>query len=248
MLLLWAILVSDPSLPRELRLDVEARRVVPKFRVRDGEPSLKGTSFYSEDYDGDEPAPGIAAELSYRFADEIFHAGGWAVDVDGKGQVPQDEAWGGAIVPAGTFTEVEYLTRQVEAGYRHRFRILPDRLWADLGVDLEYLTFSAQFDFGTTRLRGLYWTPQALLAWEPAQGVQLRARIGGLEVATVKGKHAVLEPMEAGAAVRVRLDRLHVELGWALTHVHLEENMGDVHEDIVHMRLRFGHLGLSWRF
>ena len=67
-------------------------------------------------------------------------------------------------------------------------------------------------------------------------------------VATVKSEMSVLEPFEIGSGVRLILGGLEFEVGWTMVHVHIEENMGDIHEDIAHLRLRSWQLGLNFSF
>jgi hypothetical protein len=232
----------------EFRVETELWRTTPKFRIRDGEANLKGDNVLAREIDGDEPEWGGALATSLRWNQEIFRAEYWALDVEGDGVLPQDTAWGGAIFPVGTATEYDIQHRHAEIGYRHRFHLYEDKLRGDVGLDVEYLAFDARMGFGRTQLRGVYWTPQAELAGRPWDWLELWFELGGLMVATVKSEMAVLEPFVIGAGARALVGRWEIELGYRMDHVHIEENMGDIHEDIVHLRLRSWLIGLAARF
>jgi hypothetical protein len=246
---MFALLALALQEPWEFRVETELWRTTPKFRIRDGEANLKGDNVFAREIDGDEPEWGGSLGTSLRWKNEIFRAEYWALDVQGDGQLIEDTAWGGSVRPQGTPTEYDIQHRHAEIGYRHRFHLMEDqKLRVDVGVDVEYLTFDARMGFGRTQLRGLYWTPQAELAGRPAEGLELWFELGGLMVATVKSEMAVLEPFVIGGGARVLLGRWEIEAGYRMDHVHIEENTGDIHEDIVHLRLRSWMLGVNARF
>lgn len=239
---------SEPAPPVRFDLRAEVRRVRPKFRLRDGTRHLPGTNVFAEDLGAEESETGAAAALSGKWAGELLHLEAWVLEASGTGHLARETAWAGTTYPAGTRSDFDVEFYHLEAGYRHRFWIKEGWLRVDLGVDVEFLRVQADLGFAETTLAGFFWTPQAVLGVEPLEGVHAQLLVGGLSVATVKGATAVLEPFEVGAGLRLQGERLAVEVGWTMYHVHLEEDLGDPEEDVIHMRLRGWHAGLSLRF
>jgi hypothetical protein len=257
----WIVL----ALLQEPRIEVEVRAasVHPKFRLRDGETSLKGESVFSRELDAEDDVFSPGLELRMRWDDEAFHASFWQLTAEGSGTLDEDKNWGGAAVPAGTAAEAEVLFRRFEVGWRHRF-ILYDSfaaafhapagsgglVWLDAGLDLEYLVVDADLGFGGTRLGGVYPALQLEvgLRFFGLEWLELTAGAGGFFIPFRTGDTSELDPIEYRVAVRARWDRFSLALAYDLTHVHLEENSGDVEEDIVHVRLRSVVAAVEVRF
>lgn len=245
---LLALSAQESRLPTEVELDAAVLWIKPKFRFRDGAPNLKGTDVRSQEIGGDNPELGWAAQAKVQLHSEILHAQAWQVEATGSGTLQKETAWGGQIFPAGTPSRFEVDFVHAEIGYRHRFEVSKEVFWFDVGLDVEFLQVDADMEFGKTELSGFYWTPQTMFTVEPWRGIQFWFVLGGFAVATIKGNHAVLEPIDFGVGARLKLGSFAVEAGWSMVHVHIEERMGDIDEDVVHTRLRGWHASVEYRF
>jgi len=233
--------------PVDLEVEVRAASVHPKFRLRDGETSLKGESIFSRELDAEDEVFSPGLELRARWDRHVIHASFWQLTAEGGGRLDEDKNWGGAVVPAGTPTDAEVLFRHAELGWRFRL-VGMDELWVDAGASLEYMVVDADLGFGKTRLGGVFPTPQLAVTYAPWPWLELTAEAGGFFLPFRTGDTSELDPIEYTAAVRGRWDRYSVALGYDLYHVHLEENSGDTEEDLVHLRLRGVFLSLEARF
>ena len=218
-----------------------------KFRIRDGEPSLKGTSLFSRDLDADH-ADRAGGWISAAIGRERFTLGFWSFTSSGTGVLPEDKNFGGSVHPAGAIVDYDILYQHVELGYRHRFDLVRDSLLLDAGLDIEYLVFDADLGLGRTRLHGIYPTPQFTLTVQPMDDIEVFTSVGGFFLSTVKAEMAVTEPWEGGGGLRIHWGAFTAEIGFTMVHVHLEENMGDIDEDVVHMRQRNLHVSIGYKF
>jgi len=234
-------------LAQDVEVEFRAASVQPKFRLRDGEKSLKGESIFSDelDADGDVFSPGGSVAL--RWGAERFHAEYWRLSAEGSSMLDESRQWGGAILPAGTPTDTEVLFDHLEIGWRHRFG-LADGLWLDAGADVERMVVDADLGFGTTRMGGLFPAPQVEVTVAPWPWLEVSAGAGGFFLPWKSGDTSCLDPIEYLFEVRGRWDRYSLGLGYELYHVHFEENSGRTEEDIVHLRLRGLMLSFEARF
>ncbi|MHC4921162.1 MAG: hypothetical protein ACYTKC_16415 [Planctomycetota bacterium] len=212
--------------------------VKPKFRVRDCEPALRGTSIFSKEM-GDMEDFTFAAGGAVRafVANETFSLKYWTIRADGKDTLPTARNWGGIVIPAGTPIDADIRYECLELDWRHRFE-LADKLWLDAGIAVEYLVFDADLGFGTTRLSGIYPMPRLTLVTRPVDWFEASVYASGFNIPFKNGDTDILDPRQFGVGVRVLQEKWSAGISWDLHHVHLEENSGDIDEDIVHSRLR----------
>lgn len=234
-------------LMQDVEIELRAASVQPKFRLRDGEKSLKGESVFSDELDAEDDVFSPGASVALRWNAERFHAEYWRLTAEGSSTLDQARNWGGAAVPAGTPADTEILFDHLEIGWRHRFDLV-DGLRLDAGVDVERMVVDADLGFGSTRMGGVFPTPQLSAAVAPWPWLEVTAGIGGFFLPWKSGDTSCLDPIQYAFGMRGRWDRFSLGVGYELTHVHLEENSGDVEEDIVHLRLRGVVLSLEVRF
>jgi len=258
-IVLLLFLLQDPV------IEIEARAAIvgPKFRLRDGEPSLKGESVFSDELDaeGDVFSPG--GEVAVRWGDERFAFEYWSLTAEGDGALDEPKPWGGAVVPAGTVSDTEVFFQRVELGWTHRFDLYrpwkgvvdgdPEWgpwLWLNAGLSVEWMVVDADLGFGSTRLGGVFPTPQASLGFRPwsPDWLEASAGIGGFFVPFKSGDTSCLDPIEYTIELKARAEGFSFSLGYNLYHVHLEEQANHVDEDVVHLRLRGLFFTLGVRF
>ncbi len=101
---------------------------------------------------------------------------------------------------------------------------------------------------GSTRLSGIYPVPRLTLVTRPVDWFEASIYAGGFNIPFKNGDTDILEPREFGVSLRVLAEKWSAGLSWDVHHVHLEENSGDIDEDIVHSRLRGLTLSLRVQF
>jgi len=254
------ILLAALFLAQDVEVEIRAAAVRPKFRLRDGEKSLKGESVFSDelDADGDTFSPG--GSVAVRWGAERFHAELWSLTAEGSSVLEEPKAWGGGVLPAGTPTDADVRFDQLEIGWRHRFEVWGTQilraddcvyepiLWLEAGLDLERMVVDADLGFGSTRLGGVFLTPQVSVTAAPWPWFEVSAGAGGFFLPFRSGDTSVLDPLELGFEVKGRWDRFSVGVGYELFHLHLEEESGRAEEDVVHLRLRGVVLSAEVRF
>ena len=238
--------VAQPGIRYEV--EVLPGLLKAKFRVRDGEPSLMGTSIFSRemgDVESSEFAPGVVVRAI--MGQERFSLRYWTMKVEGRDTLSTSRNWGGSVISAGTPIDADISYEYLELDWRHRFE-LTDKLWFDAGLAVEYLAFDADLGFGSTRLSGVYPVPRLGLVARPVDWLEVDVSVGGFNIPFVNGSTDILDPREITAGLRVLGEKWSAGLSWGLHHVHLEENSGDIDEDVVHSRLSGVTLSLSVRF
>lgn len=241
------MLLAALLLAQDVEVEFRAASVQPKFRLRDGEKSLKGDSVFSDELDADGDAFSPGGSVALRWNAERFHVEAWRLTAEGSSVLDEPKQWGGAVLPAGTPADTEVLFDHLEIGWRHRFG-LADGLRLDAGADLERMVVDADLGFGSTRMGGVFPTPQLSATYAPWSWLEITAGAGGFFLPWKSGDTSCLDPIEYAFEVRGRWDRYSLGLGYELYHVHLEENSGKTEEDIVHLRLRGIVLSLEARF
>jgi hypothetical protein len=241
------ILLLALLLPQEVELEARAASVLPKFRLRDGEKSLKGISVFSDELDAEDEVFSPGGSLALRWKDERFHVEYWRLTAEGSSTLDEAKNWGGSVIPVGTPTDTEVLFDHLEVGWRHRFEPA-EWLRIDAGLEIERMVVDADVGFGTTRMGGVFPTPQLSATALPWPWLEVTAGIGGFFLPWKSGDTSCLDPIEYTFEVRGRWDRFSAGLGYELYHVHLEENSGHVEEDVVHLRLRGIVFSLEVRF
>ncbi len=229
--LAWLLLFQD------VEIELRAASVQPKFRLRDGEKSLKGESVFSDELDADDEVSSPGGSVALRWNAERFHAEYWRLTAEGSSVLDEPKQWGGAVFPAGTPADTDVLFDHLEVGWRHRFDVT-DEFRLDAGVDVERRVVDADLGFGSTRMGGVFPTPQVSATVAPWPWLEVSAGIGGFFLPWKSGDTSVLDPIQYVFEVRGRWDRFSIGAAYDLDHVHLEENSGHVEEDVVHLRLR----------
>lgn len=236
---------SDPH----VRFEFEARpaMIKPKFRIRDGEASLKPTSIFSSELDLEdwEFSPGGSARVLVD--NERFTLSYWHLRAEGSDRLTEPKNFAGSTLPVGTLADSHVTWDFWSLDWRHRFE-LSENAWFDAGLAVQYLVFDADLGFGSTRLSGVYPSPQIAFITRPVEWFELEAYAGGFYLPFRNGDTRIRKPLQYGAEVRVLGDDWSLGLGYDMFHVHLEENSGDIDEDIVHSRLQGVHLSLTVQF
>jgi len=238
-----------------IRFEIEARpmMITPKFRVRDGEVNLKGTSIFSRELDLEdwEFSPGGSARVLVDR--ERFTLSYWHLRAEGTDQLPVEKNFSGLVLPAGTLADSHVTWDFWALDWRHRFD-LQENVWFDAGLAVQYMVFDADLGFGSSRLSGVYPSPQIALVTRPAEWLELQAYAGGFYLPFKNGDTSIRKPLQFGGEARILGESWSPGKSWSLgvgydlLHLHLEENTGDIDEDIVHNRLRGVHLAFTVRF
>jgi hypothetical protein len=243
-------LCGAPQAPDpHIRFEFEPRPalITPKFRIRDGEATLQGTSTFSRELDLEdwEFSPGGSARVL--IDDDRFTFSYWHLRAEGTDQLPVAKNFSGLMLPAGTVADSHVTWDFWALDWRRRFE-LGENLWFDGGVALQYMVFDADLGFGSTRLSGVYPSLQTAFLTRPYEWLQLEAYAGGFYIPFRNGDTSIRKPMQLGVEARFLGEGWSLGVGYDLFHLHLEENSGDIDEDIVHNRLRGVHVALRVEF
>jgi len=236
---------SDPDIRFEF--EVRPAMIKPKFRIRDGETSLRGTSIFTRELDLEdwEFSPGGSARVLVD--NERFTFSYWHLRADGTDQLPEPKNFAGLALPTGTVANSRVTWDYWSLDWRHRFE-WTENVWFDAGMAVQYMVFDADLGFGSTRLSGIYPSPQIALITRPTEWLQLEAYAGGFYLPFRNGDTRIRKQLQLGAEARFLGDDWSLGVGYELVHLHFEENSGDPDEDIVHNRLRGVHLSLTVEF
>lgn len=235
----------------QVRFEFEARPalITPKFRIRDGETTLQGTSIFSRELDLEdwEFSPGGSARVLVE--DDRFTFSYWHLRAEGTDQLPVAKNFAGLALPAGTVADSHVTWDFWSLDWRRRFEVGEGHnVWFDGGVALQYMVFDANLGFGSTRLSGVYPSLQTAFVFRPREWLELEAYAGGFYIPFRNGDTRIRKPLQLGAGARFLGAGWSLGVGYDLLHLHLEENSGDVDEDIVHNRLRGVHVAFRMEF
>lgn len=239
---------SADILQAELALSL--RVFPPKFRFRDGEAGLVGSSMRTQKLGLDGPTLGPAGRAGVWLFERDWIGGRlWLARGDGDGRLGVPVAYNGATIPAGASIRTEFHLTHAALEYLHRFEPT-SWLWVAAGAQLDFMTFRvAVAGAGRTELQALWPTLRVAVGVRPLEWLELVCQAGGFEV-TVPLTHTVVsQALELDVLVRLHLPwEAFVEVGASLLHAHLEEHPGDAREDALHLRARTLQVGVGVRF
>ena len=144
----------------------------------------------------------------------------------------------------------DYQLSYVAAEYLHRFELFDGLFWIDGGLRLDYLDFRVNVvNAGRVKIEAAWPSPRVHLGVRPLPWLEVEARVGGFHLDFPVRSTVVTQAHEVGGLVRVRLPGgAFAEAGGLMYHVHLEEDAGELREDVLHLRHRafFVSLGLAF--
>lgn len=243
---------SEPAVDL-IRAEVSLRAyaVYPKFRFRDGHRNGKGDSFRTQRIGlGDwELGPGGSAGV-WLFGTEWVGLHAWSFGGGGEGVLTRDMRLSMTTLRQGSRVRTDYQLSYLAAEYLHRFDLFDGLLWVDAGVRADYLDFRANVvNTGRVKIEALWPSPRVHFGLRPLEGLELEGRVGGFHLDFPVRSTVVTQAFEVGGMVRVRLPAgVFAEAGGFMYHVHLEEDAGELREDVLHLRHRtlFVTLGLAF--
>lgn len=240
----------------EIELSLRGVLADPKFRFRDGQRGVPGTSWrsyqggYRSDGGLEERLAYPAGALALRFGRERVAVDGWWAGGSGDLYPGRPQAFGGVVVPADGRLEVTYELSVASVGWTHAFEPT-SWLRLELGLGVEWLGFDVETSVGETDLSALHPSPRIALELTPFEWLTLRAESRGayLGFPALRGGRAVVsDDLELLLGLRLTRGPMFLEIGAGMLDRHVEENPGRDAEDALHVRWRYAWVAAGLRF